>query len=163
MFRAELRNFSSGDRIQFIAPVNGLKVANRELGIIESMSSDGRLHLQMDDGRAVALDSNRHVHLDFGYAVTSHSSQGQPADRVLIQVDTKLGAKDLLNSRMAYVAVSRGAHDAQIFTNDETALGLTLSRDVSHAPAIQQNPASQAIGQKQNYTHEIGPGFGMGM
>jgi hypothetical protein len=31
---------------------------------------------------------------------------------------TELGAKDLLNSRMAYVAVSRGAHDTQIFTND---------------------------------------------
>ena len=54
------------------------------------------------------------MHLDYGYAVTSHSSQGQPANRVLIHVDTELGAKDLLNSRMAYVAVSRGAHDAQI-------------------------------------------------
>lgn len=42
--------------------------------------------------------------------MTSHSSQGQTADRVLIHVDTELGAKDLLNSRMAYVAVSRGAH-----------------------------------------------------
>ena len=163
VFLEEMRSFSVGDCIQFTAPVNDLKLANRELGIIESISSDGRLRLQMDSGRAVALGLNRDVHLDFGYAVTSHSSQGQTADRVLIQVDTKLGAKDLLNSRMAYVAVSRGAHDAQIFTNDETALGLTLSRDVSHAPAIQQNPASQAIGQKQNYTHEIGPGFGMGM
>ena len=84
---------------------------------------------------------NRHLHLDYGYAVTSHSSQGQTADRVLIHVDTELGAKDLLNSRMAYVAVSRGAHDAQIFTNNASALGQELSRDVSHAPAIQQAPA----------------------
>jgi hypothetical protein len=37
---------------------------------------------------------------------------------VLIHADTELGAKDLLNNRMAYVAVSRGAYDAQIFTND---------------------------------------------
>ena len=48
------------------------------------------------------------------YAVTSHSSQGQTADRVLIHVDTVVGAKDLLNNRMAYVAVSRGAYDAQM-------------------------------------------------
>ncbi len=47
-------------------------------------------------------------------AVTSHSSQGQTADRVLIHVDTELGPKDLLNNRMAYVAVSRGACDAQM-------------------------------------------------
>ena len=38
------------------------------------------------------------------------------ADRrpVLIHADTELGAKDLLNNRMAYVAVSRGAYDAQM-------------------------------------------------
>jgi hypothetical protein len=38
-------------------------------------------------------------------------------------VDTELGAKNLLNSRMAYVAVSRGAYDAQLFTNDRQKLG----------------------------------------
>jgi hypothetical protein len=54
---------------------------------------------------------------------------------VLIHVDTELGAKDLLNNRMAYVAVSRGAYDAQIFTNDREKLGATLGHDVSHSSA----------------------------
>jgi ATP-dependent exoDNAse (exonuclease V) alpha subunit len=83
--------------------------------------------LKMDGGREVELDSKKHPHLDHGYAVTSHSSQGQTADRVLIHVDTELGAKDLLNNRMAYVAVSRGAYDAQLFTNDREKLGRRLS------------------------------------
>ncbi len=138
-------------------------MANRELGTIESIGGDGRLHLKLDGGRAVELDPNSHVHLDYGYAVTSHSSQGQTADRVLIHVDTELGAKDLLNSRMAYVAVSRGAHDAQIFTNNASALGQELSRDVSHAPAIQQAQPAQTIEQQPAHIHEIGQGFGMGM
>jgi ATP-dependent exoDNAse (exonuclease V) alpha subunit len=142
VFREQSRSFSEDDRIQFTAPSNDPKVANRELGIIESISGDGRLHLMMDGGRAVELDPNRHLHLDYGYAVTRHSSQGQTADHVLIHVDTELAAKDLLNSRMAYVSVSRGAHDAQIFTNDASALGQQLSRDVSHAPAIQQQGSS---------------------
>jgi len=163
VFREELRSFSEGDRIQFIAPANDLKVANRELGTIETIDGDGRLGLKLDSGREVQLDPNRHMHLDYGYAVTSHSSQGQTADRVLINIDTELGAKDLLNSRMAYVAVSRGAHDAQIFTNDAATLGQELSREVSHAPAIQQTPASQAIEQQPDQTHEIGQGFGVGM
>ena len=163
VFREELRNFSEGDRVQFTAPANDIKVANRELGTIGSIDGDGRLNLKLDNGRAIELDPNRHVHLDYGYAVTSHSSQGQTADRVLINVDTELGAKDLLNSRMAYVSVSRGAHDAQIFTNNASALGQELSRDVSHAPAIQQAPASQAIEQQPSQTHDIGQGFGMGM
>ncbi len=68
---------------------------------------------------------------------------------------------------MAYVAVSRGAHDAQIFTNDATKLGTALSRDVSHAPAIQQAAISHAIEQaaerRPAHEREIGQGFGLGM
>ena len=123
VFREEIRRFSDGDRIQFTAPANNLKVANRELGTIETIGGGGRVHLKMDGGRAVELAPSGHLHLDYGYAVTSHSSQGQTADRVLVHVDTGLGAKDLLNSRTAYVAISRGAHEAQIFTNDASALG----------------------------------------
>jgi conjugative relaxase-like TrwC/TraI family protein len=167
VYREEMRSFSRGDRIQFTAPANDLKVANRELATVETIGGDGRLHLKMDDDRSVQLDPNRRIHLDYGYAVTSHSSQGQTADRVLIHVDTELGAKDLLNSRMAYVSVSRGAHDAQIFTNDAATLGQALSRDVSHAPAIQQAQISHAIEQvseqRPAHEHEIGQGLGMGM
>jgi len=35
VFREETRCFSVGDRVQFTAPANDLKVANRELGAIE--------------------------------------------------------------------------------------------------------------------------------
>jgi hypothetical protein len=64
---------------------------------------------------------------------------------------------------MVYVAVSRGAQDAQIFTNDARALGQALSRDVSHTPAIQQTPVSQTIKQQPAHTHVISQGFGLGM
>jgi hypothetical protein len=53
----------------------------------------------------------------------------------LIHVDTELAAKDLLNSRMAYVAVSRGAEDAQLYTNDREKLPQVLGHDVSHESA----------------------------
>jgi ATP-dependent exoDNAse (exonuclease V) alpha subunit len=78
-----MRTFSVGDRIQFTAPANELKVANRELGTIKSIDEAGRVHLKMDGGRAVELDPGKHPHLDLGYAMTSHSSQGQTTDRVL--------------------------------------------------------------------------------
>jgi conjugative relaxase-like TrwC/TraI family protein len=163
VFREEMRSLSEGDRIQFTAAANDLKVANRELGTIERIDDNARLSLKMDGGRAFELDPNSHIHLDYGYAVTSHSSQGQTADRVLIHVDTELAAKDLLNSRMAYVSISRGAHDAQIFTNDASALGRELSRDVSHAPAVQQEPVSHQIEQQPAHVHEVDFGIGMGM
>lgn len=138
-------------------------MANRELGTIESVYGDGRLRLRMDGGRAVELDTSRQTHLDYGYAVTSHSSQGQTADRVLVHVDTELGAKNLLNSRMAYVAVSRGAQNAQIFTNDASALGKVLSRDVSHASAIEPEAAMQKIAPQSVPIDEIARELGIGL
>jgi len=164
VYREEPRSFAVGDRIQFTAPANDLKIANRELGTIESIGPDGKLSLKMDGGRDVQLDPREHPHLDHGYAVTSHSSQGQTAERVLIHVDTELAAKDLLNSRMAYVAVSRGAEDAQVYTNDRAKLPEALGHDVSHESAHMS-----AIKPEQSITPpqpEIAPviehGFGMG-
>jgi conjugative relaxase-like TrwC/TraI family protein len=163
VFREEMRSFSVGDRIQLTAPANNLRVANRELGTIESIDADGRLRLKIDGGRMVELDPHKHPHLDHGYAMTSHSSQGQTADRVLIHVDTELGAKDLLNSRMAYVSVSRGRYDAQIYTNNAATLGQELSRDVSHSPAIQQEPPAHKLEPQTTHTNQISRGFGLGL
>ena len=163
VFHEDMRSFSVGDRIQFTAPANNLRVANRELGTIESIDEDGRLRLKMDGGRALELDPRLHPHLDHGYAMTSHSSQGQTADRVLIHVDTELGAKDLLNSRMAYVSVSRGRYDAQIYTNNAASLGQELSRDVSHSPAIQPEPTPHKIEAQTTHSNEIAQGLGLGL
>jgi len=153
VYREEERAFSTGDRVQLTAPSRELKAANRELGTVEGIGQTA-LSLRMDGGRAVQLDPRLHPHLDHGYAVTSHSSQGQTADRVLIHVDTELGAKDLLNSRMAYVAVSRGAYDAQLFTNNRDKLGAALGHDVSHrsahAPEVKQD---QAIAPQRRSGH----------
>jgi ATP-dependent exoDNAse (exonuclease V) alpha subunit len=163
---AEHRAFQfvrSGGRIQFTAPANDLKVANRELGTVENIT-EGRMRLRMDDGRAVEIDPARHPHLDHGYAVTSHSSQGQTAERVLVHVDTKLAAKDLLNHRMAYVAISRGAHDAQLFTNDReklpAALGHEVSRESAHTPQLKQEqeiqPQQREIAPKIEHSYGVG-------
>jgi len=135
VYREQQKAFSVGDRIQFTAPSQELKIANRELGTVEGIAPDGTMRLKLDNERSMSFDPLRHPHMDHGYAVTSHSSQGQTADRVLINVDTELGAKDLLNNRMAYVSVSRGQWDAQIFTNDREKLSQALGHDVSHQSA----------------------------
>ena len=167
VFREEMRRFSIGDRIQFTAPANELKIANRELGMIRGIDGAGRLSMHMDSGRTLQIDANKHPHLDYGYAMTSHSSQGQTANRVLIHVDTELVAKDLLNSRMAYVSVSRGAHDAQLFTNDReklsTVLGHDISKQTANSPQIsteQTIAAQQEISKAPQQEHGMGLGVG---
>jgi ATP-dependent exoDNAse (exonuclease V) alpha subunit len=71
VFREEMRSFSVGDRVQFTAPANDLRVANRELGTIEGVGEDGRLRLKVDGRRTVELDPRKHPHIDHGYAMTS--------------------------------------------------------------------------------------------
>ena len=147
---------------------NGLKIrtASRESRSI-ARSRAGRMSLRTDDGRSVQLNPARHLHLDHGYAVASHSSQGQTAERVLVHVDTELGAKDLVNNRMAYVAISRGAHDAQLFTNDREKLPVTLGHEVSresaHTPQHKEEQAIQPPQQEIAPQHEHSYEFGLGL
>jgi ATP-dependent exoDNAse (exonuclease V) alpha subunit len=168
VYREQEKVFSVGDRIQFTAPNHELKIANRELGTVESIAPDGAMRLKLDGGRSMDYEPQRHPHLDHGYAVTSYSSQGQTADRVLIHVDTTLAAKDLLNNRMAYVAVSRGQWDAQIFTNDGQELPQALGHDVSHQSAHKPEPAiapmqQQEAARSQQPGQDLGMGMGIGL
>ncbi|WP_158748823.1 MobF family relaxase [Acidobacterium sp. S8] len=167
VYRKQEKVFSIGDRVQFTAPNQELKIANRELGMVENIAQDGTMWLKLDVGRSVNFDSQRFPHLDHGYAMTSYSSQGQTAERVLIHVDTELGAKDLLNNRMAYVSISRSQWDAQIFTNDKDKLSQVLSRDVSHQSAYKPEQAIVSMQQKvapsPAYGLEQGIGLGLGI
>jgi conjugative relaxase-like TrwC/TraI family protein len=169
VYRDHERSFAQGDRVQLTAPYYEQKLANRELGTVERIDGDGNLKLRMDSGREVEFNARQHPHLDYGYAVTSHSSQGQTADRVLIHVDSAQAHGELLNSRMAYVSVSRAQFDVKMYTNDAKTLGAELSRDVSHASALQQQTAPQQqndVGQKMEPQsmpqQEISQGFAIG-
>ncbi|WP_199726329.1 hypothetical protein [Acidipila sp. EB88] len=84
---------------------------------------------------------------------------------MLINVNTELGAKDLLNNRMAYVAVSRGAQDALLFTSDSDKLPIALGHEVSQQSAHmaqREIEASLAMPQPESILN-IGRGFGFGM
>jgi ATP-dependent exoDNAse (exonuclease V) alpha subunit len=96
------REFSVGDRIQFTVPDKSLGVANRDMAAIEAIHAYGCISVRLDNNRLIEFDPNEHRHLDHGYAVTSHSSQGLTAERVLVHGDTSVHP-DLLNSRFAYV------------------------------------------------------------
>jgi hypothetical protein len=94
--------------------------------------------------KSVALDANNMRHFDHGYAVTSHSSQGLTAERVIVNIDTNVHP-DLINRRFAYVSVSRASHDAQIYTNDAASLASNLSQDLTKSSAIDDMSVPRAF------------------
>jgi len=161
VYREAERIFAEGDRLQLTAPFYPEKLANRELGTLEKIGGDGNLALRMDDGRVVEFNAQQHPHLDHGYAVTSHSSQGQTADRVLVHVDSEHIHKGLVNERMAYVSISRARHDVQIFTNDAETLGRELGKDVSHSTALQPDSVKNTVQVSRQFSQEQFVGIGM--
>jgi conjugative relaxase-like TrwC/TraI family protein len=128
--------FAVGDRIQFTAPNKELGVVNRELGTIEGINKDGFTVRLPESNKSITFDPKAMPHIDHGYAVTSHSSQGLTTTRVIINVDSHMHP-ELLNTRLAYVSTSRATHDVVLYTNDAGKLGEVLSRDVSKSSAIQ--------------------------
>jgi superfamily I DNA/RNA helicase len=129
------RAFAVGDRVQFRAPNRAKRIANGELGTITKIEGE-RIRLTLDSNREVSLDLRQFRHFDHGYAVTSHSSQGLTFDRVLVNVDTRQSAQ-LVNDRMAYVAISRARHDAQIYTDSAQNLRDTLDRSTNKQSALE--------------------------
>jgi ATP-dependent exoDNAse (exonuclease V) alpha subunit len=136
-YREIEREFAVGDKIQFTAPSRDLQIANRDLGTIQHIGEDGKISVRMDGAKdkVVRFDVNAMRHLDHGYAVTSHSSQGLTSERVIVNMDTEVHP-ELISNRFAYVSVSRASHDVQIYTNDAASLTGKLSQDVSKSTAI---------------------------
>jgi ATP-dependent exoDNAse (exonuclease V) alpha subunit len=170
LHREAEREFSKGDRVQFTAPSRELHVANRELGTIEQVGSDGDFRIRMDSGREVRFNIREHPHLDHGYIVTSHSSQGQTAQRVLIHVDTEK-SKLLVNIRFAYASASRAQRDVRIYTNDRGKLPHSLSRDNFQRAAIDAQDKQASVSKielrpslaerpfKEEQAHTLGMGL----
>jgi conjugative relaxase-like TrwC/TraI family protein len=135
-YREISRDFAQGDRIQFTSTNRELGVSNRDLGTIDRIGGK-QIDVKMDGEkeRVVSFDSAHMRHFDHGYTVTSHSSQGLTTDRVLVNMDTTVHP-ELINTRFAYVSVSRASQDARIYTNDAATLGERLSTDVTKTSAI---------------------------
>ena len=152
-YREIRRDFAEGDRIQFTCTNRELGVSNRDLGAIQRIDGT-QIDVKMDgkEERTVSFDSAKMRHFDHGYAVTSHSSQGLTTDRVLVNMDTTVHP-ELINTRFAYVSVSRASHDAQIYTNDAVNLGRRLSTDVTKNSAVEVQKAPVEPTAKQ-HTHE---------
>ncbi|RZU34613.1 MobF family relaxase [Edaphobacter modestus] len=142
VFKETEREFATGDRIQFTAPNKDLEVANRDLGTVTEIK-DGQMTVKIDGKteRSITFDTAKFRQFDHGYAVTSHSSQGLTAGRVLANIDTD-SSRSLINDRLAYVAISRASDDARVYTNNAETLGERLATDVSKTAALDFRPPS---------------------
>ena len=138
IYSPEMRSFAEGERVQFTAPWREKAVSGRDLATITYLDENGNIAVKLDgSGRTVAWNLNQNRHLDYAYAMTSHSSQGATVDRALIHIDTgDSRVRSLIDETLAYVATSRPRYDAQIFTDDAEQLTAALARKHENATAL---------------------------
>jgi conjugative relaxase-like TrwC/TraI family protein len=157
VYRETERDFAVGDRIQFRAPFAEGKVKNSELGTIKQIA-DGKMIVRLDKKRDVTFGLDQFRHIDLGYAVTSHSSQGQTVNRVLVNAET-METDLLLNQRMAYVAISRARFEARVYTDSLKELGPALNREKNKEIALDALRQTQAVINGKDASTPIANGF----
>jgi ATP-dependent exoDNAse (exonuclease V) alpha subunit len=125
-----------GDRVQFRAPYPEKRITTNEVAYVERIDSD-RMTVRMDDEKQkrITIDLSTYKHVDYGYAVTSHGSQGLGAYRAIINANAYEG-RQILNERIGYVANSRAEHDVTIYTNSKEDLPYALARTSDKERAI---------------------------
>jgi hypothetical protein len=135
-FEKEMRAFAQDERIQFRLPQRELGVANGQSATISALDpATGIATLRLGRERVPKLNLKSFPHLDHGYAVTSHASQGATVDRVLVNIDTTR-SRELVNRKQFYVSLSRARHDALIFTDSREAMPRAISRTADKAIAL---------------------------
>jgi hypothetical protein len=97
------------------------RLSNGSLLSVEGFTKRG--DIIVDHGWVIDRDFG---HLAHGYVVTSHASQGVTVDKVFIGVSSQ--SFPATYQRTAYVAVTRGKEQAQIFTDDRNELLKAICR-----------------------------------
>lgn len=102
-----------GDRLLCNRNNKRLGVTNGSLGMVEQIeptSGGPRLHIRLDDGKAVSFCPEEYAHVAHGYAVTTHKAQGVTVDNCYI-----LAGGIMADRELSYVQLSRHRDEAHIF------------------------------------------------
>jgi len=149
IFESQNRSLGVGDTIQFTTPWKEKGIASRETAVIDQLNASGQLSVRLGDNRRISWNLADFNHVDYAYAMTSHSSQGMTVDRVLIQVDTTDSrVRGLVDTTLSYVATSRARYDAQVFTDSAEQLGRSLSRGNSKDTALSETQIRRYAAQQ---------------
>jgi len=139
-----------GDRVVFTKNDRGLSVKNGQTGIVNEISSDGKVTVVMDKETRTFNVRSQYNYIDYGYAVTAYKSQGQTVDRVLYSADTKT-----VNYNQAYVAITRGKYDMKIYTDSKEELKEGMKQEQAKTSTLDYNYRTNQNQQKDTKTEKI--------
>lgn len=130
-----LRELAEGDVVRLTANDRGLGVVNGERAVVAGIDAERQMvTLTKADGERLTLNADRPLHLEHGYCSTVHAAQGQTAERVLIEADTRSATA---NESSFYVAISRAREGVTLYTDDRALLPEAMGRQDEKSAALE--------------------------
>ena len=141
---------SVGDEIRFTASETQKGVLTNEAAKVKDIDAQtGQLILIKDNGNTVSLDGKEALNLDYNYAKTTFSSQGQTAGRVLYHAQST--STNLMNQRDFYVGLSRATNEIAVVTDSKRDLADLIEKSTGEKMSAleKDEPASgQALSKE---------------
>ncbi|MCW5921437.1 MAG: relaxase domain-containing protein [Saprospiraceae bacterium] len=147
-------NLSKGDRIRITQngfSENKKRMNNGNIMTVSGFDSSGNIIARPDQSKAAVIIGKDFRNFTYGYATTSHSSQGKTVDKVLIaqsSFSARAGSKEQF-----YVSVSRGKGEISIFTDNKQELKEAVGK--SSARATASEVAQKAEQQKRAFGKDV--------
>ena len=110
----QLLDLQKGDRVMFRKNAHEIEVSNGSTGLIKEVQQliDRSLNIKiaLDNGKQVEFNTKYYSALDYGYAMTTHKSQGLTCDNAFIFFSERYLSKEL-----AYVKMSRSRNAPKVY------------------------------------------------
>lgn len=142
---AELRDtqVSVGDEVRFTASDSQKEVLTNEAATVKGINEkNGELTLTKANGQTISLDGKQALNIDYNYAKTTFSAQGQTAERVLYHAQST--STNLMNQRDFYVGLSRASTEITVVTDSK--------RDLTDL--IEKSTGEKIIALEKTYDYE---------
>ncbi len=138
------RAFAAGDRVVFLRNSHDLDVKNGTAA--EVLKVDDRImRVQLADGSERLVNHAAHYnHVDHGYALTVHKSQGATVDRAHVV------AGEMTGREWTYVAATRAREETRVYTT-KVAMGREAGPGLEKADLARDMGRSHAKDTTQDY------------
>ncbi|MDY7576547.1 AAA family ATPase [Actimicrobium sp. CCI2.3] len=115
-----------GEAVMFTRNDREMNVKNGTTGVVQSINESGFMQVKVNGGSVVTVRTDD-ANIDYGYAVTTHKSQGMTVDKCLVLASPGMRAEN------AYVAMTRHKSEVELYYStenfkDEKALITSMQR-----------------------------------
>jgi ATP-dependent exoDNAse (exonuclease V) alpha subunit len=115
----------------------------------EQIKKDKRVFIsvKLDDGKTVEIPIDRYQHIRLGYALNTHTAQGQTVDNCFV-----LTGGEMTSREMVYVQASRSRMETRIYT-DKVSAGDGLTELVRNAARSRAKDMAHDVLDDRKQTH----------